>query len=79
MSEMPYLAKVIIAVGIALIICGLLIWLISGSIGSVLLPGDINYERGPVKISFPLGLSILASIIITIILNLILLLSVRNR
>jgi hypothetical protein len=58
------LAVVIAAVGVLLVLAG------RGLIPR--LPGDIAVERGNTRFYFPLGTSILVSVVLTIILNLIL-------
>ena len=58
------LAVVIAAVGVLLILAG------RGLIPR--LPGDIAVERGNTRFYFPLGTSVLVSVVLTVILNLIL-------
>jgi hypothetical protein len=58
------LAVVIATVGVLLVLAG------RGLIPR--LPGDIAVERGNTRFYFPLGTSILVSVVLTIILNLIL-------
>lgn len=67
------MAKLLIGIGILCILAGLL-WLaldhfgISRYIGH--LPGDIQYTKDNVSFHFPIVTCILASIILTIVLNL---------
>jgi hypothetical protein len=58
------LAVVIAAVGVLLILAG------RGLIPR--LPGDIAVERGNTRFYFPLGTSVLVSVVLTVVLNLIL-------
>jgi hypothetical protein len=58
------LAVVIAAVGVLLILAG------RGLIPR--LPGDIAFERGNRRFYFPLGTSVLVSVVLTVVLNLIL-------
>jgi O-antigen/teichoic acid export membrane protein len=55
-------AAVLAVIGVLLILAG------KGWIPRV--PGDISYQRGNFRFHFPLGLSILASVVITLLLNL---------
>lgn len=70
-----HLAKMLILIGIVFIVSGMAVWLIAGHTSTMRLPGDINITKGPVKISFPLGLSIAISLILTVILNIVLFIS----
>lgn len=70
--EIQSLGKVIIVLGIFLVVFGLLI-LLSPKIPFIgRLPGDILIKRHNFTFFFPLASSIIISLIITIILNLIL-------
>lgn len=67
------MAKILIIIGIVCICAGLIwlaldYWGISRYIGN--LPGDIHVEKGNTAFHFPVVTCILASIILTIILNL---------
>lgn len=52
---------------IVLVGAGILLW---GRLGLPRLPGDFVVRRGPVTFFFPLATSILLSIVLTVILNL---------
>lgn len=70
MSGIDPLAKAIIALGIVLVIVGLLL-LLAGRVPYLgRLPGDIVYRRDNVTIYIPLATMLLLSIILTIALNL---------
>jgi Protein of unknown function (DUF2905) len=56
--------KALIAIGAFCIAAGL-IWLAGGRLGLGHLPGDITIERGNFSFYFPLGTSILISLILT--------------
>lgn len=65
-------ARVLIIIGIIFLVVGGLLYL-TGRFGMPLgrLPGDIRIVRGNTTIFFPLGTSILLSLILTILLNII--------
>jgi hypothetical protein len=59
--------KTLIAVGIALVVLGLL-WPWLGKIGLGRLPGDIVIERGDSRFYFPIVTCLLLSVLVTLIL-----------
>jgi hypothetical protein len=65
-------ARVLIIIGLIFLVVGGLLYL-TGRLGMPLgrLPGDIRIVRGNTTIFFPLGTSILLSLILTILLNII--------
>lgn len=65
-------ARVLIIIGLIFLVVGGLLYL-TGRFGMPLgrLPGDIRIVRGNTTIFFPLGTSILLSLILTILLNII--------
>ena len=65
--------------GLALSVLGALLWLV-GKVGVPLgsLPGDMRLERGASSFYVPIATSILVSILLTIIVNLVLWLMRRN-
>ncbi|MGB6067104.1 MAG: DUF2905 domain-containing protein [Desulfomonilaceae bacterium] len=65
--------KWIILLGLGIIAIGLLVWL-AGKIGIPFgsLPGDIKVQRPGFSFRFPLATSIIVSIILTLLLNIIL-------
>ncbi len=64
------IGKVLISIGFFLIVVGLLFLLFEKFIHAGRLPGDIVYEKDNFKFYFPLGTSILISLILTALLNL---------
>jgi heme/copper-type cytochrome/quinol oxidase subunit 2 len=67
-----HFGKWFIYAGLGLIAIGLLVWL-SGKMGISLgkLPGDIHVQKEKFSLHFPIATSILISIFLTILLNLI--------
>ncbi|GAB4242892.1 MAG: hypothetical protein Kow00129_01610 [Thermoleophilia bacterium] len=63
------LAKIVLLAGAVLVLLGALFYLAS-RLGITHLPGDIVWKGERTTIYFPLGLSIVASLILTILLNL---------
>lgn len=61
--------KLILLLGVALLVIGGIIYLV-GRLGLGPLPGDIAIRRGNLRIFIPIGTSILLSIILTVVLNL---------
>jgi hypothetical protein len=61
--------KLILLLGAALLVIGGVIYLV-GRLGLGPLPGDIAIRRGNLRIFVPIGTSILLSIILTVVLNL---------
>jgi hypothetical protein len=47
------------------------VFLLLGRLGLPRLPGDIAIERGNTRFYFPLGTSILVSVVLTLVLNLV--------
>jgi hypothetical protein len=68
---MTELGKVIVGVGIVLVVLGALLML-AGRFGLPLgrLPGDIAYKGKSVSVYFPIGTSILLSVVLSVILYL---------
>ena len=61
------MGKVLVVIGLIIVAMGLL--MMSGvPLGR--LPGDFVYRKGPVTFAFPLGTSILLSVLITVVLYL---------
>lgn len=63
--------KILLLMGAALLIAGGLVYLF-GRLGLGPLPGDLAFRRGNVRIFVPLGTSILLSIVLTVLLNILL-------
>ncbi len=64
------MARILIALGVLLIIAGLL-WPLLTRLGLGRLPGDILIERGNTRIWIPVTSAILVSVVLTVVLNLI--------
>ena len=65
-----YFAKMIIAIGICIVIFGVILYF-GGKLGIGRLPGDIYLKKGNFTFYFPIVTCIIASIIMTIIFRLI--------
>ncbi len=63
--------KILLLIGVILIVVGALVTLL-GRLGITSLPGDISFRRGNLQVFIPIGTSILLSIVLTILLNLVL-------
>ncbi|GAB4243971.1 MAG: hypothetical protein Kow00122_00170 [Thermoleophilia bacterium] len=61
--------KIILALGLAAVVLGGL-FLLLGRVGIERLPGDLVFRGEKVTVYLPLGLSILASVVLTVVLNL---------
>lgn len=72
---LPSLGKWLVVAGIGLAAFGSLLWLLGSLTGVGKLPGDLVWRRGGVTIYFPLATSIILSLLLTLIVNLIF----RNR
>lgn len=68
------IGKVLILVGVISLVAGGLFVLL-GKTGITSLPGDLKFSKGNFRFYFPIGTSIVLSIILTVLLNLFL----RNR
>jgi hypothetical protein len=67
---MASLGKWLMVAGGMLAAMGFLVWLVGQSTGWPRIPGDFMWRRGNVTVYFPLATSIILSILLTIILNL---------
>lgn len=69
---MTEIGKVILGFGILLVVLGAVL-MIAGRLGLPLgrLPGDIAYKGKNISVHFPIGTSILVSIVLTVVLYLI--------
>lgn len=63
------LGRILLVAGAALVILGALFMILSRA-GVTRLPGDLLWRGDHSTVYFPLGLSIIASIILTVVLNL---------
>ncbi|MDQ4149925.1 MAG: DUF2905 family protein [Actinomycetota bacterium] len=66
---MDSMGRVLVVVGLLTLVVGGLLLLL-GKIGISSLPGDMRFGRGNWRVYFPLGTSILISLILTLLLNL---------
>ena len=65
------LGKWLMIAGGCLAIVGVLVWCLGQMTGLPKLPGDLVWRRGNVTIYVPLATSILLSVLLTVVLNLI--------
>lgn len=68
---MPRSAVVLLALGAALVVAGLVVWA-GRSVGLGHLPGDVVFGRGQFRLYAPIASSVLISVVATVALNLIL-------
>ena len=68
MDPMNEIARIFVFAGLALVLVGLIIWGASAA-GLGRLPGDIVIDRPGLRIAFPLATSIILSIVLTAVLN----------
>lgn len=69
--ELGGVGRVLVVAGLVLVGLGALIVLAS-SLGLGRLPGDITFRRGNVRVFVPLASSVVLSVVLTLLLNLIL-------
>lgn len=67
-NGMPIIAKILIITGLILVVGGLLFWGFNKFTGFRSLPGDMVFKRDNFTFYFPLGTSILISLLLTLIL-----------
>ena len=67
--DLQALGRIVAGVGAVLVLVGAALWL-AGRLGLGRLPGDVVVRRGSFTFAFPLGTSLLLSLIATILLNL---------
>lgn len=72
------LGKTVLLFSLVLLLIGSFLYFFGKFLGLQRLPGDIFYKKGNFSFYFPLGTSIIVSIIATIILN-VLFLIIKNR
>ena len=70
MLSLLSLGKWLMVVGGLMALTGLLVWIIGQSTGFVRLPGDLVWRKGNVTIYLPLATSLLLSLLVTVIVNL---------
>lgn len=71
MNGLESMAKLLVALGVSLALLGGLVWLLSRAMFFGNLPGDIRIERDGVTCLLPLASSIILSLLLTVVLNLI--------
>jgi hypothetical protein len=73
MTDLTTLGKGLLAIGLSLSTVGLVLWFFGRS-GLPLgrLPGDLRFEVGGVTVFIPLAASIVLSLVLTVILNILL-------
>jgi len=67
---MTYIGRWIVVIGLVVVVLGLLVWGL-GKLGFRGLPGDFRHESENVRIFVPIVTMIVASIVLTILLNVI--------
>lgn len=70
-TDMAAIGKVLIFAGLALAVVGVL-FVLGEKLGLGKLPGDISYRGEKVSFHFPVVTSLLVSVVLTVILNLVL-------
>lgn len=63
------IGRILLLVGVVALIAGA-VFLLLGKLGIGSMPGDMRFGKGNVRFYFPLGTSIVLSIILTLLLNL---------
>lgn len=69
-NGLPGLAKILIFTGLMLLIAGLLLWGLYKFPGFKGIPGDMVFKKENFTFYFPLGTSILISVLVTLLLYL---------
>lgn len=64
-SNMPEMGKLLVFLGAALVVVGLLLWSGFGRGWLGQLPGDVNYSKGNFSFHFPIVTCIIVSILLT--------------
>ncbi len=67
--EPSVFGRILLVIGVVALIAGG-IFLLLGKMGIGSMPGDMRFGKGNVRVYFPLGTSIILSIILTVLLNL---------
>jgi hypothetical protein len=78
MSNFSYLGRALLVMGGAIVLLGLVL-LVAGRVPFLgRLPGDLSFRRGNVSVFVPIVSCILASVVLTVLLNLLLFLFRRH-
>ena len=67
--DLSGLGRVLLVVALVIAVVGVVL-LLAGREVIPRLPGDISFQRGNTRLYFPLGTSILISVVLTLLLNL---------
>jgi hypothetical protein len=67
--DSSYVGRLLIVVGVLVVVAGVIL-LAAGRLPLGRLPGDISWSRGNVSFFLPLGTSLVLSVVLTLILNL---------
>ncbi|MCX6991124.1 MAG: DUF2905 domain-containing protein [Chlamydiae bacterium] len=71
--NITYIAKILILIGAVIILAGFFLWMMGKiDINWGKLPGDINTEGSKGSFHFPLMTSIIVSLVLTVLINLVL-------
>jgi len=68
--DLSGMGKFLLVAGVALVVLGL-VFLLAGKGVIPRLPGDLTFGKGNTRVYIPLGTSIVLSVVLTILLNLI--------
>jgi len=66
-----FLGRLLIAIGILVVVAGVVL-LVAGRLPFGRLPGDLSWSRGNVSVLLPLGTSVVLSVVLTVVANLLL-------
>lgn len=64
---MPELGKALVILGIAIAVVGLVLWSGIGRGWLGQLPGDFRFQRGNVRVYFPLATCVILSVLVTLV------------
>ncbi|MEX0790438.1 MAG: DUF2905 domain-containing protein [Actinomycetota bacterium] len=67
--ETSNIGRILLIIGVIALVAGG-IFVLFGKLGLGSMPGDMQWGKGNVRVFFPLGTSIVLSIILTVLLNL---------
>ncbi len=71
MTDFSSIGKILIGLGVFLLFLGVIFLLLNKISGIGHLPGDFYFSKGNFRFYFPLATSLILSIVLTIILNLV--------